>query len=90
MISTQMTLKQYWSDFMALFVDKFREYAPCLLRLEFGTPEHSPATWYLDDTGKAHTISFDAFVERSRSALKSGSRPVLQDHDFFVALIYPL
>ena len=75
---------------MTMFVDKFREYAPCLLRLDFGTPEHSPATWYIDEKGKAHVISFKAFSERSLSAHRSGKRPVVQDHEFFVALIYPL
>lgn len=75
---------------MTMFIDKFREYAPCLLRLDFGTPEHSPATWYIDETGKAHVISFKAFSERSYAAHKAGKRPVFQDYEFFVALIYPL
>lgn len=75
---------------MAQFIDMFRKNAPCLLRLEFGTPEHKPASWYIDAQGKAHTISFDTFSRLSISAHRAGVRPEIKNHEFFVSLLYPV
>lgn len=75
---------------MAQFIDMFRKYAPCLLRLEFGTPEHNSMSYYIDAQGKACTISLDAFSRLSMSAHRAGARPEIQDHDFFVSLLYPV
>lgn len=75
---------------MAQFIDMFREKAPCLLRLEFGTPEHKSASWYIDVQGKAHKISLDTFTRLSISALRAGSDLEIKDHEFFVSLLYPV
>ena len=72
------------------FIDKFKEYFPCMLRLDDGTEKPQPC-WFIDSSGSAHKMTPSTFSDMLQKLIhKYHYQMKLIDMDFFVAVVLPV
>lgn len=72
------------------FIEKFKEYFPCMLRLDDGTEKPQPC-WFIDSSGNAHKMTPSTFSDMLQKLIhKYHYQMKLIDMDFFVAVVLPV
>lgn len=72
------------------FIDKFKEYFPCMLRLDDGTEKPQPC-YFIDSSGNAHKMTPSAFSDMLQKLIhKYHYQMQLIDMEFFVAVVLPV
>ena len=72
------------------FIEKFKEYFPCMLRLDDGTEKPKPC-WFIDISGNAHKLTHGTFSDMLQKLVRKYHYQMkLIDLEFLVAVVLPV
>ena len=72
------------------FIDKFKEYFPCMLRLDDGTANPQPC-FFIDSSGNAHKMTPPSFSDMMQKLIRKYHYQIeVINMEFFVAVVLPV